>query len=294
MERQVASWLVPSAVAGVVTVWASAFIAIRTGLHGYSPAQLALLRLAVASVLFALCAVVQGIRVPSRHDWPHVAVVGVTGFALYLMLVNIGETRVSAGMASFAVSTGPVFTAILAAVFLGERMPRKAWGALAVSISGGVVLLFGARSRFEFEPYVVVLLGAALTQAIYFTLQKPLVQRYGGMTVTCWAVWCGTACLLPFLPDALRAVPHAPWRATLAAVYLGVLPTVVGFAAWAFVLSRAPVGRVTASLYAVPPVASLIGWLLLNERPSTVGIAGGLVSVGGVALFNREYRKGRQ
>lgn len=283
-------WAVTFAIGTTIIIWASAFVAIRAGLRGYSAAELAVLRFAVASVLLGLRAAFVGIRIPERRDWPHLFVTGVAGFAVYTLLINLGEIRVAAGMASFVVNTGAVFTAVLAVIFLGERMGGIGWLGLGISMAGAALLAFGANSRLDFEPYVLVVLSAAIAQAIYFTLQKPLVDRYGGVTVTTWAVWSGTFCLLPFFPSAWKAAFNAPASATLAVGYLAVLPTVVGYSVWGFVVSRMPVGRATAFLYLVPVVATVIGWLVLGERPTPVGLLGGLVAIGGVALVNRRVR----
>lgn len=284
-------WVVILAIGTTIIIWASAFVAIRAGLRGYSPAQLAVLRFTAASVLLGVRALFAGIRIPDRRDWPHLFVTGVAGFTVYSLLINIGEIRVAAGMASFVVNTGAVFTAVLAVLFLGERMGGIGWIGLGVSMIGAALLGFGANSRLDFEPYVLVVLSAAIAQAAYFTLQKPLVNRYGGLTVTSWAVWFGTLCLAPFFPSAWRAVFTAPASATLATAYLAVLPTVVGYSVWGFVVSRMPVGRATAFLYLVPVVATLIGWPVLGERPVPLGVLGGVIAIGGVALVNRRIRE---
>jgi drug/metabolite transporter (DMT)-like permease len=284
------SWAVAVAIGITVIIWASAFVAIRIGLKGYSPVQLAALRFFVAAALFGVRAWLVGICIPDRRDWPHLFITGVVGFTFYILLVTIGETHVSAGMASFVVNTVPVFTAILAVLFLRERMGSIGWIGLVISMTGSALLAFGTSSRLDFEPYVLILLAAAITQAAYFAMLKPLVNRYGGVTVTSWAVWSGTLCLLPSLPSALRATFTAPISATLSALYLGVLPTVVGYAAWAFVVSRMPVGRAAAYLYFIPVAATLIGWLVLHERPVPLGVLGGLIAISGVTLVNLQPR----
>jgi drug/metabolite transporter (DMT)-like permease len=271
-------------------MWASAYSAIRAGLRVYTPTELAALRFLGASLLFGVLAMIRGVRGPAARDWPRTILSGLLGFAVYALLVNRGETRVSAGMASFVIGTVPVFTAVFASMTLRERIPWLCWIGLGVSMSGTAVLAFGTTGRFVFEPAVLVLLAAAAVQAAYFILQKPLVSRYGAISTTSWAVWSGTACLLPFLPSTFHTALHAPLAATLSVVYLAVFPTVVGYATWAYAVSHIPVGRLTASLYFIPPAATLIGWLVLGERPTLIGLGGSALAVAGVAVVNIRTR----
>jgi drug/metabolite transporter (DMT)-like permease len=283
-------WTVVAAACCTIVMWATAFVAIRVGLRAYAPADLATLRFLGASFLFGALAFLRPVRRPETRDWPRMILTGATGFAVYALLLNTAETRVSAGMASFVVNTVPVFTAVFAAMILGERIPALAWMGLGVSMSGAALLAFGTTGRFTFQPAVLILLAAAAVQAMYFILQKPLVGRYGAMSTTSWAVWSGTVCLLPFLPSTLHTALHAPLAATVSVVYLAVFPTVVGFTTWAFATSRVPVGRLTASLYFIPPVATLIGWLALDERATLIGMAGGVLAIAGVAVVNLRTR----
>lgn len=289
-ERTGSPWLLVAASSCAIVTFSSAFVAIRVALRAYSPAELAALRFTVSSLLFGVLAMFRRVSLPAVRDWPHMFLTGVMGFTVYGLLINSGEVRVSAGMASFVINTVPVFTAILASIALGERMPAVGWIGLAVSLSGTAILALGTTARLSFEPAVLILLAAALVQALYFTMQKPLIDRYGAMTTISWAVWSGTACLLPVLPSTVWAVQRVPLGATLSVLYLAVVPTVIGYVAWAFAVSRAPVGRLTALLYFVPPMATLIGWLLLGERPTLLGIGGGCVAIAGVAVVNLRAR----
>src|SRR5438309_4706093 len=170
---------IAAAVATTVCIWASAFVAIRAALRGgYGPIELATLRYGTASVLLAIWSMFRGLRVPERRDWLRLAICSLVGLVLYAVLVNTGEVRVSAGMASFVISTVPIFTAIFAALFTAERMRRLGWLGLAISLSGTALLSFGAGSKFGFETSVLILIAAAIAQATQFVMQKPLVLRY--------------------------------------------------------------------------------------------------------------------
>ena len=131
----------------------------------------------------------------------------------------------------------------------------------------------------------------AIAQATQFVMQKPLVVRYGARSVTSWSIWIATACLSPFSPATLRSIRTATATATSAVIYLGVASTVIGYAAWAYATARIPVGRITAFLYCVPPIATLIGWLTLGEQPTLLGLVGGAIAISGVALVNVRRRR---
>lgn len=283
---------IATAVATTVFIWASAFVAIRAALRGgYGPLQLATLRYATASVVLVIWSMFSGMRVPERRDWPRLTICSVVGLVLYAVLVNTGEIRVNAGMASFVISTVPIFTAVFAALFTAERMHRLGWLGLAISLSGTALLSFRAGSKFGFETSVLILIAAAIAQATQFVMQKPLVMRYGALSVTSWSIWIATACLSPFSPATLRSIRTATATATSAVIYLGVASTVIGYAAWAYATARIPVGRITAFLYCVPPIATLIGWLTLGEQPTLLGLVGGAIAISGVALVNVRRRR---
>jgi drug/metabolite transporter (DMT)-like permease len=68
---------------------------------------------------------------------------------------------------------------------------------------------------------------------------------------------------------------------------MGIFPSAVAYATWAYTLSRAPLSNMTSFLYLVPGVAILIGWSWLGEAPEARSIAGGLISLCGVAVVNK-------
>ena len=199
------------AAAGTVLLWASAFPAITVAVRGLGPAGLAVARLAVASAALAVAAPVLGVRRPRPRDLPLIALCGLAGMTGYQLLLNAGERVVPAGTASLLVATAPVYASLLAVAFLGERASRRRWAGSAVALAG--TALIAASHGLGFGVSALIVLAAAVLQAIFHTAQKPLLARYTGFEVTAYAMWAGTVFILPWTGSLLRALsgtgPHA-------------------------------------------------------------------------------------
>ncbi|WP_063744416.1 DMT family transporter [Streptomyces sp. NRRL F-525] len=274
------------ALAVTVVLWASAFPAIRVALGGYGPTELSLFRLAVATAVLVAVLPWVKVRLPARRDLPRVLAVGATGMSAYQLLLNWGETHVPAGTAALIMATVPAISALPAAVFLGERLgPAKVVGSL-FALSGTVVIaMAGGETGYTLAAWTV--LAAAVAQALYHFAVKPLLRRYSGFEVATYAMVAGTTLLLPFAPVTARAVLAAPADATLAALYLGILPSAAGFVVWGYAVARLTVTAATAALYLVPVTALVVAYVWLGEKPRLVELLGGLAALAGVALLNR-------
>jgi terminal-alkyne amino-acid exporter len=272
-----------------VVLWAVAFPAIRVGVAGYGPAALSVLRLGVASAVLLLVAPLLGVRRPSWGDVPLIVLCGVTGMAGYQLLLSWGEVHVAAGTASLIVATNPIYSAVIAVVVLGERMhPRQAIGA-AVALAGTAAIAT-AQGGLRLERSAAVVLAAAIAFGVYHTAIKPLLCRYSGLEVTAYATWAGTLLLAPAIPTLIEVLPHAGTRATLAAVFLGLAPSALGFVSWGYAVARLPVTVATGSLYLAPPIAVLVGYVWLGETPRLVELLGGAAAIAGVAIANSRPR----
>ena len=125
------------------------------------------------------------------------------------------------------------------------------------------------------------MLVSVLATAIYFTLQKPFSARYGAEAATTVTFFGGTLGTLPFgvgLPHALLTAPHARIGAL---VWLGLAPTFLGYLTWNMALHRASVSKVSSFIYFSTPIALLISWAWLGERPGWMTLIGAAIVVGG-------------
>jgi drug/metabolite transporter (DMT)-like permease len=279
--------LAPAAAVLTVTLWASAFVAIRSAGHHLSPGALALGRLLVASGALGLLALARREPLPARRDFGRIVLCGLLWFALYGVVLNSAERRVDAGTAAMLVNVGPILIAILAGFILREGFPRKLLLGCGVAFSGAVVI--GAATSNGIAPSwgAVLCLVAALAYAGGVIAQKPALVRVSPLYVTWLACTAGALACLPFAGSLWSEASAAPLSTIAWVVYLGIVPTAIGFVAWGYALSRTTAGRMGSTTYLVTPIAILLGWLILGESPPALAFAGGVLCLAGVAIARR-------
>jgi len=280
------NWRVIGAVAVTITVWSSAFPAIRAGLAAYAPVHVALLRFLIASVALGVMAVITRMQLPALRDWPPIVATAFLGVFTYHISLNTGEQTVAPGTASVIVAAAPVITALMAVIFLRERLSVWGWLGIAVCFGGVTYIALGGGQGLALDPRGLFVVVAAVAQGIFFASQKPIVARLGALRYTTCALWAGAVMLLVFTPGLFEQIQAAPPAATLAVAFLGIFPSAIGYGSWAYVLSHIPASRASSFLYLVPALAFLISWIWLGETPVLSDILGGLLVLAGVIMVN--------
>jgi drug/metabolite transporter (DMT)-like permease len=282
------------AAALTIVLWASAFAGIRAALKSFDVGELSVLRLTIASLALLAAAPFVGLRLPAGRDLIALASAALTGMAAYQLLLNSGEQTVTAGTASILVNAGPIFVALLAIRFLGERLARRAWTGISIAFLGALIIALGEGKGIAVSPGALLVLGAAVSQATFFVVQKPLLRRYSSFEVTTYAMLTSTLMLLPFAPRVPNAIAHASGQALAATAFLGLGASALGFFAWAYANARVDVSRAASWLYLVPAVAIFVAWIWLGELPTLTTLIGGLIAISGVLVTNSARRQTRQ
>lgn len=271
-----------------VVLWSSAFVGIRSAGRELSPGALALGRLLVGSVALGALVLLRREPLAPRRMLAGIAVCGVLWFGAYNVLLNAAERRVDAGTASMLVNLGPILIALLAGAFLREGFPRRLLAGCVVGFGGAAVIGVATSGHGVAANWGAVLcVVAALAYSIGVVSQKPLLRHASALQVTWLACTIGALVCLPFAPSLVHGVARAHAGAIGWTVYLGVAPTAVGFMTWAYALARTSAGRLGSTTYLVPPLAILLGWLLLGETPPLLALAGGALCLAGVAVARR-------
>jgi len=256
------------------------------------PLQLAFWRFFLAGLAFspgAAMAMHRRARRPTAADWGAYGGLGLIGVTLGIGLYHAALARMPAAPAAILFSGHPVIVAVLAPALIGERADRRHWLALALA-SAGMVCFSWDHGRLSLRTAggVVLMLASMTAFAIYSTLSKKVVDRHGVRVLSAATFLAGSLALLPVTWTA----DGPPWRVHtphhwLAILYLALLATATGYAAWFHGLKQVPAVRAATVFFLKPVAAAALARLLLGERLTPATVAGGLMIVAGTAVALR-------
>lgn len=190
------------------------------------------------------------------------------------------------GTALFIIFLAPIGIAAFAPSVLGEHIDRQTILALALAVAGFAFMSRNALESSGTDGLVLSLLAAA-TFVLLILLNKPLADTYGGIRATQMQMTGAGLLIVPFVLAADIGSPEPAW---LWLIVLGVVHTGVAISVYLSCLSVVG-ATVTGVLgYLEPTTAVGWAWLVLNERPSTATLVGGVAIVGAGLLVVRNER----
>jgi drug/metabolite transporter (DMT)-like permease len=275
-----------------VVLWGISFVATKAALRELSPITLIFSRFALGVLVLVLILTLRRESpVPPRDAWPMLALMGFVGIFLHQMIQVHGLVLTTAVRTGWLIALTPIWSALLAALFLGERFGvRKVFG--LVLGAGGALLVI---TRGRLSPDVLALpatrgdllvVASTFTWTIYTLLGRDTLKRLGSARATTAAMFVGWALMIPFfLREAgWREYPSLSSTALIAVGFLGVGCSGLGYLFWYAALERIDASQVAAFLYIEPLVTLVAAVALLGESVAISTILGGVLVLLGVLI----------
>ena len=279
----------------VMLFWGSTYVVTKTGLGELPPMLFALLRFSVASVcLLPLALVRGGVRaLPRPRPWGTLTLMGLTGVGLYYVAFNLGMTFTNASQGSLVQSCIPVVTAVMAVVWLHEKVSRRRLLGIGLAIAG--VLLIVTRSPPDGTARAplagnALMLVTVVSWGVYTMLAKRTAGLDSTVVVACITL-IGTAMLVPaaMVEAAVRGgFPPISTASWLRIVYLGSLPSAGCFVLYSRALRDLDASQVGNFINLVPLVGVVSGVVVLGETVTSLALLGGAMVLAGVWLSSRD------
>ncbi len=260
-------------------LWGASYIFIRMAVAPLGPAFLMFMRVVLSGLLLLAYARLRGHSLRLRGHWRQFMVLGFLGSALPFTLIAWAELTVSASMAAILMSTTPLFTTLVAALGLGERLTLyKLIGCLLGIVGVAITVGGGSMSPTpEVIAATLALLAATFSYALGGVFAKRAFRGLNNLSMSSGQLIAASLILAPLsLADLPGEAP--PMSAILATLALVVLCTAVAYQLYYYLIIQAgPIKALTVTLL-VPVFGLFWGALLLGERISP-GMVAGLVIV---------------
>ena len=274
-----------------ILLWGTAFIINKLVLQVVAPLQLTFIRFMLAFVLMAPMAARQGFKLKDifRREF---MLFGLTGTTLYYALQNIGLTYTTVSSTALILAALPVFTTVLAVIFLKERLTRVQIGGVVLATLGIILVsLDSGDTAAGSNPMLgnLLVLGAALSWAIYTVQGRKMSVNCPSMVMSAASTGAGAILLLPFVgwEIADMGLTHINGVYWLGVLYLGLV--ISGFSTYLWNEALHHLSASVASSYSnLVTVIGVASSFLLGERPPLIQILGGAVAILGVWLSSRQ------
>jgi len=268
----------------ILLAWGSAYVAIRIGLHGFSPGSMGFLRFFIASITLLPFYINDKHKVKlSTFHLTSTVLLGIFGIGLYTVILNYAELTTSSSMTSFIISQSPVIMVILAIIFFDEKINIGGTIGIIISFCGICLISFSKSNGWHFDAGMIFVCTAAIISALYSVLQKPLFAKVPAMQVATITIWSGTAAMAIFIPQLLQELPNANLSSTIAVIYLGVVPGAIGYLAWSLILAKIPAVKAAGYLYVIPLITTIMGFFI-GEFPVFLSLLGGVIALTGTLI----------
>lgn len=275
--------------------WGAAYVPSAWLVDRWPPLVSAGARLGVAGALLLGVAALTGRGIRPGVGIGAIGWIALTQGVIFYGTVFWGIAHAGAGLSAVLSNTDPLFVAILAAVFLDERLVVRQWIGVGLGLVGaGVVAWKGPLWPPALSPEAALVVGGAIAWSVGTIVATRRVRASGApLALAAWQMLIAGV-VLGAVGLIGEGVPPADIEAfglvLLVAVIGGALPLALFYIA----LTRAPAGEVSAWFFLVPAVGVLSAWWLLDETPG-VSLLVGLVtvSVGLYLVMSRRSQAGK-
>lgn len=277
-----------AALLAVYLIWGSTYFAIKLALPDYPPFLLTSTRMLIAGGLMLSWLAYKKTPLPTRTQWPSLFVLALVMTVLCNAFVNVAEQTVSSGVVAIGVAAMPLWAGVFSAL-RGYHPSRLEWTGLVLGFLGVIWLNLGSELRVSTVGLLCVL--AAPLGWAWGSMWSKGRDLPGSMALSAWQMAIGGVMSLLIGLLLGERFQHAPgWQATAAMLYLALFGSIVAYSAFVWLIKHVRPALATSYAYVNPPIALLLGVLLLGEPMNSHTLLAMLLilaSIGMVTLGKR-------
>ncbi len=271
-------------------IWGSAFMLVKVVLEEAPPLTLVAGRLTGAALFLSTVLLLTGRRLPrTRQAWTASVLLGLGNNVWPFTLLTWGQQHIDSSLAAILTASMTISTAVLAHLWIGERLTLDRSVGVLVGF-GGVFLLIGADLRDLTESSTLgqlAIIGGVLGYAFGTVFARRYLQDADPVETAAGQTLVGAAVMIPLALAADRpfdlslSAKHA-----LAWVTLAVLASGVAYLLFFWLIRRVTATQASMVSYLIPITAVFLGALVLDEQLAANSFVGLALIIAGVWIVS--------
>jgi probable blue pigment (indigoidine) exporter len=222
-------------------------------------------------------------RRPRGIWWWRCGVLGFLNIGAFFAFLFVAAFRLPGGVAATAGGIQPLVASAVAVVVLGEQFTTRIAFAGMVGIVGVALLVLGPEARLD-PVGLAASLGGTVSMAVGVVLTKRWGRPVDLITFTGWQLIAGAAMLVPFMLWAEGLPSHITITNLAGLAWLAIVGTALAYSLWFRGIQILPVTKTSFLVLLSPLVATILGWVVLEQRLTSVQLIGAALVAGAVLL----------
>ena len=276
-------------------VWGASFLFMRIAAPEFGPLVLVEVRVVIAALfllpIFLLRANISELTV----HWKKLAILSVLNSAAPFFLRTYATLSITGGFAGILNATAPIFAAMVAWIWLSDRLGASQIVGLVIGFVGVLVLVWN-KVTLAFDGTTVAIL-AGIVAAIFYAVGGNYTKKYMGQ-LNSLAIATGTmiAAAIILLPIAVYLWPSEPVsiRSWIAAIIMGIASTGIAYILYFRLIRNVGPAKAITVTYLIPAFAMFWGAIFIDEKVTPIMIVGCVIIFFGTALATGMLSFGRR
>ncbi len=285
------------ALAAACFFWAASFIATKTALKNIPPLTVVTLRMMISSACFLMWLIYKRKKISNQGlPWlGRLFLLSIFGTGLHYGIQTIGMQYTTPSNASLYAVTAPISIAIIAALFLAERLTLKKIIGIGCALVGVLMAMgFDTLKSFDLKGHLfgdLLVLVSIFMWGVFTVMGKDMTRRMSAFDFTAAVTFIGTLYMIPIggietlqRSFSLVSIPLEAWGSV---AFLGITCSFLATLLYVMALERTESQKVGVYLYTIPPMTYIMDALIFKQLIGINLVLGTLVVLVGVYLTEK-------
>lgn len=276
-------------------VWGASFLFMRIAAPEFGAAVLVEVRVAIGALFLLPIFLFRSDVSELKLQWKKLTILSVLNSAAPFYLLTFATLSITGGFAAILNATAPMWAALLAWVWLSDRLGASQIVGLIIGFVG-VLLLVWNKVNFDFDGTTLAILAGIIAAVFYAIGGNYTKKNMSGMNPLAIATGTMIAAAIVLFPVAVYLWPSEPisTRSWIAAIIMGIASTSIAYILYFRLIRNVGPAKAITVTYLIPAFAMFWGAIVIDETVTPIMVVGCLIIFIGTALATGMLSFGRK